>query len=322
AFVVASGPLVQAAVLANATVRGKKRQNLNHRGTQGRARRLLILLAEVLMLFSAILCVLSSGFFLGAFFAMAGMHQPGDAGAQNIQGYHGGGEDAHVQDIGRGRDDGGNHKDAEDGITDVAPHPAGADDAHERQKKYHDGHFENYAHACNQGQEQRTVFTERDHGLKVFAVADQEHQRLREDDFVAEISSGKEQADGRDHEGQDVAFFVAIETGRNKAPELVEHEGRGHEQAGHNADFQIEIEGLGGINVDQLGRKIVARQGVHDGTLHDSVDMPGVSPAGEEADDDGNDGIDDALAQFLEMIEETHGRELILIAVAGGFVQG
>ena len=57
------------------------------------------------------------------------MHEPGDADAQDVQGHHGRGEDAHVQDIGSGRDDGGNDEDDQDGIAEIAPHPAGADHA-------------------------------------------------------------------------------------------------------------------------------------------------------------------------------------------------
>src|SRR5450756_3083977 len=94
---------------------------------------------------------------------------------------------------------------------------------HERQKKYQDGHFKNYAEADDDGQEQTTVFAERDHGLEVFAVADQEDERLGEDEFVAEVSAGQEQGYGRGHEGHDVALLVAVEAGRNEAPELVEH---------------------------------------------------------------------------------------------------
>ncbi len=58
-----------------------------------------------------------------------------------------------------------------------------------------------------------------------------------------------------------------------------------------------------------------SRERVHDRTLHDSVDTLGVSPAGEETDGDGDDGINDALAEFLEMIEEAHAGHLIFIVV-------
>ena len=80
------------------------------------------------------------------------------------------------------------------------------------------------------------------------------------------------------------------------------------------ADFQIKIERLDGIDVNELCREAITLERVHDGTLHDCVNIPGISPAGEEADDDGDDGIDDALAQFLEMFEEAHGGHLLLPA--------
>src|SRR5580658_8930640 len=168
------------------------------------------------------------------------------------------------------------------------------------------------------------LYSQRDHRLEVFAIADQKHERLWEDHFVAEISSGQKQPYGREHEGQDVALFVAVKAGRNKAPDLVEDEGRGDEQSRHQPDFQIQIERLGGIDVHELGGKTIARERLHDGTLHDSVDALGVSPAGEKADDDGDGGINDALAQFLEMVEEAHGGHLILVVIRilDGSVQG
>src|SRR5271157_327335 len=235
------------------------------------------------------------------------MHEPGNGDAQDVQGHHGRGEDAHVQDVGSGCDDGGDYEDTQDGITDVVPHPAGADNAHERQEKYQNRHFKNYAQADDDGQKQGTVFGERDHRLEVFAVADQEYERLRQNHFVAEVAAGEEQSDGRCHERHDVALFVAVKTGRNEAPDLVEHEGRGDKQAGHHSDFQIEIERLDGIDVNQLCREAIPLERVHDRTLHDGVNTPGISPTGEEADDNSDDGIDEALAQFLEMVEEAHG---------------
>src|SRR5208283_6010021 len=101
-------------------------------------------------------------------------------------------------------------------------------------------------------QEQRTVFAERDHRLEVFAVADEKHQRLRQNHFVAEISSCEEQAYGREHERQNVALLVPIKAGGNEAPDLVKHKRRGNKQAGHHPKLQIKIEGLGRIDINQF----------------------------------------------------------------------
>ena len=56
---------------------------------------------------------------------------------------------------------------------------------------------------------------------------------------------------------------------------------------------------------------------VHDWALHDLVNIFGISPTGEEANGDGDDGVDDALAQFLEMVEEAHGWHFLF-----GFARG
>ena len=70
--------------------------------------------------------------------------------------------------------------------------------------------------------------------------------------------------------GKYVALFVAIEAGRNEHPDLIQNEGRSHEQARQGADLQVQIEGLGGIQIDQLFRHPIAMERVHDGALHDS----------------------------------------------------
>ena len=54
-------------------------------------------------------------------------------------------------------------------------------------------------------------------------------------------------------------------------------------------------------------------QRVHDGTLYHCVNAFPVSPAREEADSNGDDGINNSLAEFLKMIEEAHGGHLLLV---------
>ena len=118
--------------------------------------------------------------------------------------------------------------------------------------------------------------------------------------------------------GKYVALFVAIEAGRNEHPDLVEHDGRSHEQAGEGRHLQVKVEGFGGVQIDQLLGHPVAVQGVHDGALHEAEDELVVVPAGEEAYGDGNDGIDEAAAQFLEVVEEAHGGKAVVGVVGGG----
>src|SRR5262249_25657909 len=66
------------------------------------------------------------------------MYQPRDPDAEHIQRHHGCGENAHVEDIGRGRKDGCDDKDHENRITQIAPHPARGYHSHQRKKEHQD----------------------------------------------------------------------------------------------------------------------------------------------------------------------------------------
>ena len=72
------------------------------------------------------------------------------------------------------------------------------------------------------------------------------------DHLVAEESAGKKQADRAEHEGQHVAALVAVKSRRDEDPNLVQHERRRHEDPRHERDLQVHIEGIGGIQVDEL----------------------------------------------------------------------
>ncbi len=111
---------------------------------------------------------------------------------------------------------------------------------------------------------------------------------------------------------------MAVQPGRDEEPELIKHERRGYEESRYACDFQIEIERVDGIEVDEFFRQTVFVQHLDDGALHDIDQAPGREPTADEADDDGDDGIDDALAKLLEMIEEAHGGH----GFFGGFRQG
>src|ERR1035438_358046 len=59
-------------------------------------------------------------------------------------------------------------------------------------------------------------------------------------------------------------------------------------------------------------------QGIHDRLLHDPVDAFPVSPTHAGADGHRYSRIDDAFAEFLQMIEEAHGGHGLFVTVAAG----
>ena len=138
-----------------------------------------------------------------------------DADAQDVERDHGRGEDAHVQDVGGRSDDGGDDEDHQDRVAQVAPHPAGSDDTHQRQKEDQDGQLENHAHADHDGQEQVGVFANCDHRLELFAVVDQEGQGRGIDHLVGEQTARQEQQDGREHE-REIRSAFRCDRGREK----------------------------------------------------------------------------------------------------------
>ena len=77
--------------------------------------------------------------------ALRGMYEPCDPDAEQVQHDHGRGEDAHVHDVGGRRNDRGDDEDHQDGIPEVPPHPAGAQNPHQRQEENQDRHLEDDA---------------------------------------------------------------------------------------------------------------------------------------------------------------------------------
>ncbi len=117
--------------------------------------------------------------------------------------------------------------------------------------------------------------------------------------------------------GQHVTPLVAVESGRDERPHLIQNEGRGDEDSRQERDLQIHVEGVGRVQVDQLLLQAVIGQRLHDGLLHQTEDLLVIPPADAESADDGEEAKDDAAAQLLKMIEEAHPRHFFRGALLG-----
>src|ERR1700683_5728900 len=124
------------------------------------------------------------------------MHGPGNSDADQVQGNHGRVKDAHIQDVGGGSDDGRDNENDQNGVAEILPHEPGRDDAHESQKKDKNRHFENQAHAQDNAQKKRRIFSDRDHRLELSSEGNKETEGLRIDKLVTEVHGGGERADG------------------------------------------------------------------------------------------------------------------------------
>src|SRR5205807_9850793 len=83
--------------------------------------------------------------FLLARLSPRGMHHPRYSNAQNVEPDHGRGENAHIHHVRRGRNDGCDYEDGQNGIANIPPKPARAHNSHEREKKNQNGQLEDYA---------------------------------------------------------------------------------------------------------------------------------------------------------------------------------
>src|SRR6185437_17068152 len=107
-------------------------------------------------------------------FSAGGVDVPGYADADEVEGEHGNGVDAHGPRIGTGADDGGNDKDGEDGVANVLPEEPGADNAEHGEEEDEDGEFEADAEAEDDGEEEAAVVLDGDHGREVVSHVDDE----------------------------------------------------------------------------------------------------------------------------------------------------
>jgi len=109
---------------------------------------------------------------------------------------------------------------------------------------------------------------------------------------------------GLTHERERPALFPLVESRRDEGPQLVEPHRRGHDEADHEGDLQLHEE-----RVEDPGdhkrvpvRAEAARR-VLDGDpavrADDEVEGPFVQePADDHARDDGEDGLDQPVAEF------------------------
>jgi hypothetical protein len=92
--------------------------------------------------------------------------------------------------------------------------------------------------------------------------------------------------------------------------------GEVRKRPGQRGDLQVKIERLGGIQVDKLLRHAVSPESVHDGALHDVVDLLHLPPAGDKSHSHGCNGVNQPAAQFFEVIEKAHGGHSVALRLA------
>src|SRR2546422_788581 len=128
------------------------------------------------------------------------------------------------------------------------------------------------------------------------------------------VGPAEEEDDPHRERRNDHAALALVEGGRQEPPDLIGDDRRGEQQPEHEGELQSDEERVGGAGehqppVGNQGRDRPLEQADDVEVLHDP-------PADQRAEDDGQQAIEDAPAQLLEMVEERH------FAAGGGLRHG
>jgi hypothetical protein len=93
---------------------------------------------------------------------------------------------------------------------------------------------------------------------------------------------------------------VLIQTGGNEKPDLGQNKRRSQKDRGQDGDLYFKVESARQGCDDHLGTGLPKRCG------NDVEQLVGKVPAHAEGHGDGNQAVNDAFPQFLEVIEERH----------------
>src|SRR6185312_595850 len=136
---------------------------------------------------------------------------------------------------------------------------------------------------------------------------DQEVERNWKDDLIAKIASSQEKPDGEQKKGHYKAFLMPVKPRRDKAPNLVQDHGRSQKNAGHQSNFEIQVEGIGRAEVGQMRVHVVFLKYINNGLLNKRINFVlGKKPANTKTNSHGCRRTDDALAQLFQMLQQAH----------------
>ena len=226
-----------------------------------------------------------------------------DAGlVQQVQG-HGEGEGGpdHVA----GGDDGAHDEDGDEGVAAVVAEGLGGEDAERAEGDDGHGEFEAGAEGEHEGEDEVEVVVDAEHGVQPAAAeADEPGEGEGEHDPEGEGGAGEEEEHAGDEDAHHDAFLALVEGRGKEGPGLVEDDGEGEHDAEGDAAVEGDVEGVGGMGVDELVAAEVGGGGPHE--QGHEVELGDDDEPDDGADGKGADGPDEAPAKFLEVVEEGH----------------
>ncbi len=136
------------------------------------------------------------------------------------------------------------------------------------------------------------------------------------------VAPGQKEPDGEQKKWDNKALLMPVKPGRDKTPNLVQDHRRSQKNAGHQSDFEIQIEGIGRAEVGQMRIHVVFLENINNRLLNEGIDLVlGKIPANAKTNSHGSRGTDDALAQLFQMLQQAHGAQLAAIPSLFPFVR-
>ena len=174
-------------------------------------------------------------------------------------------------------------------------------DAEEGEEEDQDGKLEADAEAENDGEEEAGVVLNGEDRVEASAeVEDENFDGAGKNPVITEPCSREEEADGGGHEGPDVALLVGVHAGRDEEPEPIEDEGAGEDGSADEGGLEIEIKAVGGVGEVERDVELVERG------LDVAVESLVEGVGNDEADEEIDNGVDEALAELGEVLHESH----------------
>src|SRR5579885_1110971 len=242
----------------------------------------------------------------------------GNADAQEIKTDHRGHKDQHGGRVRRRGDNGSDHRNDEYRIQKVLHQELRRDDAEQREKENQHGHLEHDPEAHEDQENHVEVFIDADHwhdGAGLDAMhegnghaleSDEEMQDARKGHEIAERDAQQEEGDRREQKAGYGAALVFIKGRRHEEPNLVKDVRRREHNADVNAKRQQQVQEAGGMRINQLWVKMGIGKRPGHGFGDELNEITREIKTHERADDDRDQGIDNALPQLGQMLEKGH----------------
>ena len=199
------------------------------------------------------------------------------------------------------RGEGGDHE----GVAPVARQELGRDQSQGREDHHDEGQLGHEPERDHNLRGESEVVVRRDDGGEVVALEAEQHgERARQHPLVRHARAQQKQHHAHRQGRDDQAPLAIVERGREERPCLVDDHRRRHQQPQREGELERDEERLGRAREHEPSAGHERRdRGLEE---PDHVYPLDDEPADQRAHDDGEQAVQDAPAQLLEVVEERH----------------